>query len=522
MKYYDAELMQLSTVYYMVEDIKKERSYRRKLKGLLQAEELDAAYAHLFAEQTSMEQSLSFLRDCVARADTLEKQARDECLSTGQQAGLSKEDVETLLDAPLIFRCADQNALLSLGHVCVVENLVLCNTDLTENIVYLPTHIELSRVEDGYLLEATGDGESSIAVHFSHFEKQLQPIHAACASDHILFTPDTPWEYLRQYAVGIDEHIRTGLANERELALQPIVDYLTDEENASIPQELRLLASQHGADRTLQKYGDRRTKLFRNLSRREYEPMWRALLEVFEDSQKGYAQEWELYCTQEQFERHKKFVTDQMHARGFMGSYPHFCKYAPLRRIRLSSSFGESFFVGFEKHAAHHITVRAVYQDGSNGVGEKYLCGTVFRKREDEQTDIYSCMFDRRGKTNFSEVFSYTYDPDDITERALMASAAAKSAQLLPLTREERDLKRHFVNSFWTYAFMTLFLGTFFGVFMTLGFMLIELAVTLAATQSLSSFVEIFATTPWWLIGVASGVLFAIPMTVIEFLAARK
>ncbi len=524
MKNYNAELAQLATIFYDVENVKNERSYRRALKTNLAFYELETAYAHLYAETMPRQESLAFLQDCVARADQEEESSRKEFLRVAEGLGITPDDAVALLDMPLVLRPEGRDAFLSFGSIAVCEGLVLCDTCLTEPIVYLPTHVELSQSDNGYLLEAVGDGEAPIAVHFSRVEKRILPIHAACATDHILFSIDTPWELLRQYATGICEHIRAGVANESECALQPIVSYFEDGDEATLPQELCTLAARHGADGIVKKYANNRERLFRELSRQKYEPMWRELFAAFERSQADYPQEWELYATQADFERHKAFVSAQMHARGFEGEYPHFCKRAPFRRLSTFSSFGESFIVGFEKHAVHYVTCRAVYLDQGekNALGEKYICGTVFCKSEDEQTDLYSCMFDRRGKTHFSEVYSFSYDPADVFARTQLASAAAKSAELRPLTREERGLKQHFSAPPMTYLLMALLLGTLFGVGMTLGFMLIELVFTLLTTWSFAAFCELFVTTPWWLIGVASGTLFAIPMTVIEYLAAKK
>ena len=103
-----------------------------------------------------------------------------------------------------------------------------------------------------------------------------------------------------------------------------------------------------------------------------------------------------------------------------------------------------------------------------------------------------------------------------------MASAAAKSAELRRLTKEERTLKLSFQTPASVYILMFLFTSVFFGVFWTLGFILVISIITLLVTFSFAAVAEIILGIPWWLVGVAAGGLFGFLMTIVAWLANRK
>lgn len=406
MQFYDEKQNALAAIWWHISDVKSEKKYRKKLKQQLNARGLMQEFGYLAAPETTVEESRRFLQDAKDRSVAQGEQRVGSFLRVAEEAGISRQDADELDNMPLCFHQEGENVLLSLGSVATYHHIVFCNAKIDGEKFYLPDHMELSKTEDGYLLEFVEE-ETVISMPFSHAETRLAPIHAIRATDYFLAFVNTPWDFLAQYARGIAEHIREGIANEQELALCDIAKYLANAQFKQIPEAFRALARRHNAERVVDKYAKKTAKMFRELSKQKYESMWRELFEAFEASQEGLRQEWEFYCTPEQFEEHKRFVTVQMHLRGFEGEYPHFCKRAPFRRLSLMNSFGESFFVAFEKYASHHIYCRAACQGGEKRFAEKYLCGAVFRKSAEEETDIWSCFFDRSGKTKFSAVFNY-------------------------------------------------------------------------------------------------------------------
>ena len=522
MQFYDEKQNMLAYIWLYLAHIKSERKYRKQLKKQLKIYGLTEEFGHLAAPETPVEESRRFLQDVKDRSSAQDEERVATFLRVAEKLGISREDAAELADhLPLCLRQEGENVLLSVGGVATYHHIVFCNAQIDGEKFYLPDHIELSKTEEGYLLEFSEE-ETIISMPFSHAEMRLSPIHAACATDYFLFMVDTPWDFLAQYARGIAEHIQKGIANERELALRDIAKYLANEQLKQVPEAFLELAHRHGAERAVEKYAGKRQKLFRELSKQKYEPMWRELLEAFEASQEGLPQGWEFYCAPEQFEEHKKFVTERMSAYGFEGEYPHFCKRASLRRLILKNPFG----VAFAKHASYHVYCRAAWHGEERCISEKYLCGTVFRKSAEEETDIWSCFFDRRGKTNFETVFTYSHNHNNVdVERALMASAAVKCAELKSLKRKERKFKQGLKKPLWLLPFGEWILGLLLGLDFLLLFTFVPLLVSLIFTGSFEVFVEFFQTTPpwtWWVIGGVPCVLLGLELTIIKWIRERK
>ena len=99
---------------------------------------------------------------------------------------------------------------------------------------------------------------------------------------------------------------------------------------------------------------------------------------------------------------------------------------------------------------------------------------------------------------------------------------AIKKAELKRLTKAERQ-----AANIYAYSDLSVFLSAFiimgglFGIFMTLGFMLIEVAVT-AIVGLANQIPELFMTTPWWLIFAACWVMFGGAMGVVQIIGKRK
>ena len=522
MQFYDEKQNMLACIWLNLAHVKSEKKYRKQLKKQLKIYGLTEEFGHLAAPETPVEESRRFLQDVKDHSVAQDEERIAAFLRVAEEAGVPCKDAECVYWEILTFRQEGEDVLIDVCGVATERYIVLRNAHIDEPFVSFNDHIELSKTEDGYLLEILEAGSEPCSISFSHAEKRLFARHAAGAADSFLHSVDTPWAFLAYYALGIAEHIREGIANERELVLRDIVEYFSNEQVKQIPEAFLELAHRHGAERTVEKYADKRQKLFRELSKQKYEPMWRELLEAFEASQEGLPQGWEFYCAPEQFDEHKKFVTERMSAHGFEGEYPHFCKRAPLRRLILRNPFG----LAFEKYASYHIYCRAAWQRGEMSISEKYLCGTVFRKSAEEETDIWSCLFNRRGKTNFETVFTYSHNHNNVdVERALMASAAVKCAELKSLKRKERKFKQGLKKPLWLLPFGEWIMGLLFGLGFLLLFTFVPLVVSLAFTGSLGVFVAFFQTTPpwtWLFVGGGPCVLLGLELTIIKWIRERE
>lgn len=529
MRYYDKTVKSMSFIEYMLSDVKDERKFRRELRRLVESEGLDSQFASLLSPDTSVAKCRRELKAYSKQQEELERARLAEAERTAAMLGLSDQAKDELLNSCAFWfrKTGDGVALVFDSSSAVERNLILHGATCSVR-EWWADHIELSTVEDGFLLSLLSPEEEPLELSFRSAETVMRPLHAVSgiATQILQDFVSSPWAFLSEYADGVRAHIDDECANEKELRLRPLIKYLTDEDQKKPPKLFAEAAKRHGACDVLEKYASKRTKLFRVLSKQAYEPMWRELFALLEESQKGYPTLAEISVSEPDAAAHRTFVTARMHANGFTGDYPHFYKEAPFRRPRLSRSFDEVFVVGFEKYAVHHILCHMITVGERADVGELYLCGTVFRKTAGEKTDFYSCLFDRRGKTAASSIttllLAQETDAAWQEQRRTAADTAVKTALLRPLTRAERQCKHGFLSAKGLLFGMFLFMAIFFGVFMTLGMMLIDFLTVLITTGSITLFAEQFFEVPWWLIGVLSGGLFGAAMTLLEFLQRRK
>lgn len=519
----------MSFIEYMVSDIKNERKFRRELRRLLEADGLESRFAHLLSPDVSVAKCRRELNAFSKQAQALEDARIGEATRTAERIGLNKDELNDLLRQNYFaFLPAGDHVEMPLDSPIAVERKLILHGAECKESFRCSKHIELSETADGFLLELLDPEDCVLTIPFQAAEMSVNPLHAMSMIDHMIFGDAiaSPWTFLSTYADGIRAHIDENCANAQELKLRPLIHYLTDEEKTKPPKLLAEVAERHGATEVLKKHAPKRVKLFRELSKQKYEPMWRELFGMLEESQKGYSTAAELSVGETDAVAHRALMTEQMRAHGFLGEYPHFYKEGAFRRPRLLRAFGEVFVVGFEKYAVHHVLCRMINVGERGNVGAFYLCGAVFRKRAEEETDIYSCLFDRHGKACISYVSTALLAEDeDAAWRENCrhaASAAAKSALLLPLTRQERDCKHVTRESRWLLLGMFLFMSIFFGVGMTLGMMLIDFLTVMIVTGSFAMFAEQFFEVPWWQIGVFAGGVFGGAMTLLELLQRRK
>ena len=97
-----------------------------------------------------------------------------------------------------------------------------------------------------------------------------------------------------------------------------------------------------------------------------------------------------------------------------------------------------------------------------------------------------------------------------------------KRAELKKLTKEEREAVQDLgISKLLLLFFVFFFMGGFFALFMTMGFMLIEVLLCLIFGMPREISV-LFAETPWWMLFASVWVLFGGAMGIITILAKRK
>lgn len=373
-------------------------------------------------------------------------------------------------------------------------------------------------------------------------------------ANELLFS-ETPWDYLQSVALAIGDraNFSESVLNEKEKSLLPLINEinmllpLLSEKNKSyyiypddeIPSpdfsNLKSYAQKYDYSELVtlieefeNNYGGKKhdkflKRLINSLNLQKYEPLWREIYAIIKDTQSDYPSEFADSCPTDMLDNIRNEIESKLHENGYNGSYPDFVKTGKLNGIHMVQSYDVDYIVGFEKNAANHIHCNELYSE--NGVKIEFLCGFE-RLRDNEPSDIYSCMFNSKGKKFFQSFFVDIDMNSDAEEQRQtvdkFTQIAIKKAELKRLTKEERKAANTYAYSDLS-VFLSVFIimGGLFGIFMTLGFMLIEVAVT-AIVGLANQIPELFMTTPWWLIFAACWVMFGGAMGVVQIIGKRK
>lgn len=356
---------------------------------------------------------------------------------------------------------------------------------------------------------------------------------------------ETPWDYLQSISLAIGDRasFSESILNEREKALLPLIKEINMlsyySPNDEIPTtdfaNLKSFVQKYDyselvtlIDKLENNYGGKKRdkyvkRLINALNMQEYEPLWREICALIADSQSDYPSEFADSCPTQMMTDIRSEIESKLHENGYTGAYPDFVKTGKLNGIHMVQSYDVDYIVGFEKNAVHHIHCNELYTE--NGVKIEFMCGFE-RLQDNEPSDIYSCAFNCNGKRIFKH-FSCDIDKNaDITEQRQtvdkFTKVAVKKAELKRLTKEERLAANIYVHSNLS-VFLSVFIimGGLFGIFMTLGFMLIEVVFT-AIVGLANQIPELFISTPWWVIFLACWVMFGGAMGVVQIIGKRK
>lgn len=355
----------------------------------------------------------------------------------------------------------------------------------------------------------------------------------------------TPWDYLQSVALAIGDraNFSESVLNEKEKSLLPLIkeinmlSYYSPYDEIPSPDfsNLKSYAQKYDYSELVclieeleNNYGGKKhdkflKRLINALNLQKYEPLFREIYALIADSQSDYPSEFADSCPTQMMTDIRSEIESKLHKNGYTGAYPDFVKTGKLNGIHMVQSYDVDYIIGFEKNAANHIHCNELYTE--NGVKIEFLCGFE-RLNDNEPSDIYSCMFNSKGKKLFKS-FSFDIDKNsDVTELRQtvdkFTKIAIKKAELKRLTKEERK-----AANIYAYSDLSVFLSVFiimgglFGIFMTLGFMLIEVAVT-AMVGMANEIPVLFMTTPWWLIFAACWVMFGGAMGVVQIIGKRK
>lgn len=350
-----------------------------------------------------------------------------------------------------------------------------------------------------------------------------------------------PWEQLESLAYALLEkyELSGDHFNDREKELLPLISEIgklfvwmcvpDDYATAGFPQ-LTAYCRRYGYHELLplleqfeKADGKRKDRLSRKLTsklnRQRYEPLWREICRCLADSQAEYPCEIDLHCSAEKVDETRQEIQKRLEEHGYTGHYPDFVKTGALRGIRLVDSYDQTYFVGLEKRVVYHIHCEEACVDDQLRVN--FICGTELLRAEEAPGDIYSCMFDAKGRRLFQMAFYTCYRDTVAEDLEKRVEIAVKKAELIKLTKEEKKAIGEPPSFLAIFLAVFVILGGFFGVAMTACMMLFAVITALIAGQP-ESISAVFTDIPWWQLFLLAWVLFGGAMGVLTGLAKRK
>ena len=389
----------------------------------------------------------------------------------------------------------------------------------------------------GQAINYSRDTSTAFTLSFSDIRLDVAPYRA-----NIGYFYENPWAFLNSLSSAIlDRAGDSGCPpNSLEEALFPLaieicaLFYGTSHPCSGFPQ-LKTLIGRHGFTELLpmvtalekaipnrEKARRISQKLVAKLNTLKYEPLWREIFQRFTDSQASYPSKEALICPPPFLQETRIRIQKLLEDLGFTGTYPDFVKRGSIPGIRLTESYGMTYWVGHEKNAVFYIHCSEnVWEDM---LDITFLCGTALLRPGESAGDIYTCAFNAKGRRIFHTVnYSCSYEPDpqeSPDDLALKTGIAAKRAQLCKLTKQERKAAPQ-VNLLPLFLWIFLFGGGLFSIFMNLG-MAILCAIVAWIFDGLSGIPGLLAALPWWQTILFAWLSFGGIMGLVTVLAAKE
>lgn len=164
-------------------------------------------------------------------------------------------------------------------------------------------------------------------------------------------------------------------------------------------------------------------KMVRELNTKKCEPLWREFFDKLMASQSSYAPKADIYCGEEALSGLRAHIQSLMEQHGYSGTYPDFTKTKEKKVVCHIHCVEEFFGVRFMM------------------VG--FWCGIEFLTDNEKPGDIFSCLFNTKGRRFFKVI---CYETEYISEENKILSddldtyvqIAAKKAELLKLSKDEK------------------------------------------------------------------------------------
>lgn len=419
-----------------------------------------------------------------------------------------------------------------------IESFILDNLGLTLNLGKMRYCIY------GEIEDVIEDSITPFEMTFSNAEVKVQVYNSI---ESVTFW-DNPWDYLRTISFGIGQksYLPGDYCNAKEKELLPLIKEIVKLEYwMELPEvecvsftELKALTEKYGHGKITEllsqtehqkpgsnTYNRNVKRIIALLCNKRCETLWRDIFEKLKESQKEYPYKVEMCCSTELLNETRMNIQKLMERHGYSGTYPDFAKKGSVRGIKLEQSYDMSYFIGMEKRAMYRIhCLESLEEPGYFTV--QFLCGTAFLKKNEQVEDIYSCLFNAKGRRLYHLMHYYVklFDDSDVKEDDLETSVtiAVKKTECIKLTRKEK--KEYYGNTMpgiGMFLFWLIFGGGFFGI-LSNALMILVGIIMLVIFGEYREIPSLFTELPWGRFMLFSGIAFGEIMGLIEVLAKRK
>ncbi len=359
---------------------------------------------------------------------------------------------------------------------------------------------------------------------------------------------ENPWDFLRtiSFAIGMKADLPGDYCNAKEKELLPLIKEIVALEYwMELPEkelfsfgELKKLAHQYGYNKAEIILGKLETikpgdnafyKTVKNLiailCQKQCEPLWREIYNKIAESQVEYPNKVDLLCDKNLLASVRNDIQALMESKGYIGTYPDFVKDGVLNGIHLEHSYNMTYFVGMEKRARYHVHCYESFEE-NDYLTIQFLCGAAFLKKDEQETDIYDCLFNAKGRRLFHTVHHYIpLQPEEDAEPDNLETSvtiAVKKAECIKLTKsEQKEYYGKLIPGWGMFLWVFLIGGGMFGIAMTLIAMLLCI-ITTVAFGLFADTLEMLKTMPWGLLLAIGWIGFGGTMGIVEVLAHRK
>ena len=381
----------------------------------------------------------------------------------------------------------------------IIYTLILKNCHADECIFTVDWY-ELSKNGNRFFLELADDEENIISFDFSDAVIEKQSVNALWGYCYIINdSVNYAKHYLSQIADSIVLHNENDIATEREKSILPLAEYFHSySDDDDIPAIFMKLSEKHNITDLVQKYKNKKDKLFSKLFVPKYKEFLLDIYNIFKESQIGIPTPTEVLGIDNEFEEFKSKVTMEFNKLNFTGEYPLFHNDKGMLYC-----YEEYFDGDFTFQCACFKT-----KDIKNiPTYFEYLLNIA-----DDQFNFITSMF-----------VSNNTDLEKVNQNVI--AIAAKYINSIKLTKEEEKYSFTAHKEKFTIIIILLFFlfcSVISGFCVMVAFMLIEFIITMVVTGfSFSIFAELFMDTPWWLVGSASGVFVGLSVTIIMEVVPR-